>query len=89
VTVEHVERAEKELIRAKEEMQDSPYADLFTLYLENWLRDVRVWKRVEEAKRLEGKFAPDFELPAADGKGKIKLSDLRGKIVLLNFFAHW
>jgi hypothetical protein len=47
------------------------------------------WRRVEEAKRLEGKPAPDFELPTADGKGKIKLSDLRGKIVLLNFFAHW
>jgi hypothetical protein len=89
VTVEHVERAEKELIRAKEEVQDSPYADLFTLYLENWLRDARDWRRVEEAKRLEGKPAPDFELPTADGKGKIKLSDLRGKIVLLNFFAHW
>jgi hypothetical protein len=89
VTVEHLERAEKELIRAKEEVQGSPYADIFTLYLENWLRDIRDWRRVEEAKRLEGKPAPDFELPTADGKGKIKLSDLRGKIVLLNFFAHW
>jgi hypothetical protein len=47
------------------------------------------WRKVEEAKRLEGKPAPDFELPTADGKGKIKLSDLRGKIVLLNFFAYW
>jgi len=35
------------------------------------------------------KPAPDFELPTADGKGKIKLSELRSKIVVLKFFAYW
>ncbi len=36
--------------------------------------------------QLIGNLAPNFELPALDGK-KLKLSDLRGKAVLLNFWA--
>jgi thiol-disulfide isomerase/thioredoxin len=36
--------------------------------------------------QLIGNVAPDFELPALDGT-KLKLSDLHGKAVLLNFWA--
>jgi thiol-disulfide isomerase/thioredoxin len=36
--------------------------------------------------QLMGNVAPDFELAALDGKS-LKLSDLRGKAVLLNFWA--
>ena len=32
--------------------------------------------------------APDFELPDLDGEKK-KLSDYRGKVVLINFWATW
>ena len=35
-----------------------------------------------------GALAPDFELTTLDGK-RVKLSDYRGKAVLLNFWATW
>lgn len=40
------------------------------------------------ASHLRGEPAPDFELVSIDG-GKMKLSDFRGKAVLLNFWATW
>ena len=35
----------------------------------------------------EGKTAPDFNLPASSG-GKVKLKDLRGKVVVLYFYPN-
>jgi thiol-disulfide isomerase/thioredoxin len=35
-----------------------------------------------------GKLAPDFAIPSLSG-GDIKLSDYKGKLVLLNFWATW
>jgi len=38
--------------------------------------------------KLQGQLAPDFSLASLDGK-TVKLSDFRGKAVLLNFWATW
>ncbi len=37
---------------------------------------------------IAGKLAPDFELTALDGKS-VKLSDFKGKAVVVNFWATW
>jgi len=36
-----------------------------------------------------GQIAPDFTLPLLSGESDLTLSDLRGKPVLLNFWASW
>jgi peroxiredoxin len=38
---------------------------------------------------LKNQMAPDFSLTSLDGKSTIRLSDYRGKAVLLNFWATW
>ena len=45
--------------------------------------------RPNSASALQGKPAPDFSLALVDGKATLKLSDFKGKAVLLNFWATW
>ena len=55
-----------------------------------------VWKvvndqRSEVPRSLGGKTveAPGFELPRLDGNGELSLASLRGKAVVVNFWASW
>lgn len=56
----------------------------------NWVRDIFVHNVPSSVyvKPDNRKLAPDFVLDDASGK-PVRLSDFRGKVVLLNFWATW
>ncbi len=44
---------------------------------------------IPEEENLSGASAPDFTLPNMDGSGDVTLSDLKGTVVVLDFWATW
>jgi tetratricopeptide (TPR) repeat protein len=52
------------------------------------VREASIAKAVREMAKTEAKDAPTFTLATLAGQ-KVKLQDLRGKVLLLNFWATW
>ncbi|HSO76672.1 MAG TPA: hypothetical protein VLU47_17720, partial [Blastocatellia bacterium] len=52
------------------------------------VREETIARALREMTRTEQKAAPGFSLSTLDGR-KLALSDLAGKVVLLNFWATW
>jgi cytochrome c biogenesis protein CcmG, thiol:disulfide interchange protein DsbE len=55
-----------------------------------------IWKVVHQSKGAASELAkgkhppaPRFELGRLDGRGELSLASLRGKVVVLNFWASW
>jgi cytochrome c biogenesis protein CcmG, thiol:disulfide interchange protein DsbE len=50
-----------------------------------------IWKVAQGSHKeaATGKGAPDFTLSRLDRPGQLQLSSLRGKVVVLNFWASW
>jgi len=42
-----------------------------------------------DASPLLGKPLPDFDLPRLDGGGEVSFDDLRGEVLVINFWASW
>jgi peroxiredoxin len=63
-------------------------AILFMLASGKYLDRVRKHGPLKLVGNVQGAQAPDFALASLDGS-KVKLSDYRGKAVLLNFWATW
>lgn len=72
--------------RLQKEDKGSKYAKDFNNYIAGI--EQRIAAKKATAQLAVGQVAPDINLPSPDGKN-YKLSDLKGKVVLLDFWASW
>ncbi len=72
--------------RLKSELPESDYASSFSKQIVGLERQIMA-RRAQERIKV-GELAPDIELPNPDGD-VMRLSDLKGQVVLLDFWASW
>src|SRR5579884_1161777 len=70
------------------DIANAPEAGMFTIAPPANAVEVPTLNLPGERPNLTGRVAQDFTLKSLDG-GKISLSELRGKVVLLDFWATW
>ncbi len=58
------------------------------LYIPSASAEEDFFEALQATRFSEPKEVPDFSLPSVDG-GEVKLSDFKGKIAFLNFWATW
>ena len=80
---------EMNMLRMMSLEQISSFYDRFTDRVKQTEKGKEIGERIALLKKLApGSFAPEFELTTPDGK-KLALKDLRGHIVLIDFWASW
>ncbi|HID05618.1 MAG TPA: TlpA family protein disulfide reductase [Armatimonadetes bacterium] len=87
-TEQQMNVVERTIANAAKDLTDAPYPILMQR-IQRVLKLARErWEQSRKVAMMIGKVAPDFTLPTLTG-AQIKLSALRGKVVVLNFFASW